>query len=186
MGRRRGSHWAPHDPEDDAVGPQHPSPTPECPAVQRAILGGLRRFASMGVMAGGAWGARHGSPRAAGAAAHVERVTMGTGRPRFRVAHARVCLVAGPPPRRSPPSDGQRDPGSPVPPPPAPPAPCPAARPAHPGLTHPLQPPPAPWRGRTPDGRRARGPEETAPGTARGDALGGPDSIGSSLTLPPP
>ncbi|XP_058671124.1 basic proline-rich protein-like [Ammospiza caudacuta] len=29
--------------------------------------------------------------------------------------------AVGPPPRRSPPSDGQRDPGSPVPPPPAPP-----------------------------------------------------------------
>ncbi|XP_063269970.1 cleavage and polyadenylation specificity factor subunit 6-like [Prinia subflava] len=55
---------------------------------------------------------------------------------------------------------------------------------------HPGGPPPAMGSGTpaapSPRRPRARGPEETAPGTARGDALGGPDSIGSSLTLPPP
>lgn len=105
--------------------------------------------ARMGVRGGGSAavgvpaGACVGPGTAPGAAAHVERVSMGTGHPRPRHAHARVCLVAGPPPhpspvpRRPPPSDGQRlgrDRAVPVPPPPAP-------RPAQPGLSHPLQPP---------------------------------------------
>lgn len=104
-----------------------------------------------------------------------------------RHTHAHVCLVAGPPPRRPPPSNGQLDPTSPIPPTPTPLAPRPTACPAHPGLTHPLQPPPAPWQGRTPDGGHPRAGGDAAAGHRPGEmpsvALA---ASGPALVWPPP
>lgn len=130
VGRRRGSHRAPHHLEDDAVGPQPPCPSPGCPAVPWAIPGGLCRFASVGVPVGGARGARHGSPRLRA----LRR--MWSESPWEQGVHVSVSLtlasvsLQGPHPDGPPPAMGSGTPAAPSPrrPPRRPPAPPPARR----------------------------------------------------------